>query len=327
MSSSHDESSNSRGFSVSDYVLVKGDRLLLSAVLVGGVFCAVFLLGLFDAIGVAKSSIVTALFSPTITGVFTLITFVITINQLILSWVFGNPGQLSQQVDGTVTFREEVEQLASTPASPTDPGAFVRVLGEAVDRHADRLAEATADESNSELRSDVDSYVGDVSSLASHLREDVDGGSSGTFQVLKAMLSDDYSEKLHDGRWLRNEYAGSLSEEANDALESLISAFDHLSVVRQYVKTLYLQEELALVSRYVLYLGMPALIVLAGITLQYGRSGGPILSGVALLFADSLGFALALSPLAVLTSYVVRFATIARRTAAVGPFTPKEETK
>jgi len=99
-----------------------------------------------------------------------------------------------------------------------------------------------------------------------------------------------------------------------------------MAALRQYLKTIVIQQEFAQLSRLIAYTGVAGLAVALSLAMVYETSTGAVLSRDWLPIEATGGFAVMLTPLAVLVSYVLRAATIARYTVSVGPIVPPEET-
>lgn len=295
-------------------VLLEADRLHVAAAVLGSIFLVVLSLTWLDVVGVVRTGPMRNLFAGVVTGVFTVVSIILAINQLVLSRVFGSPDELEERMDATIEFRRRLEEHADVGAAPTDPGAFLAETVEALGDAAGRLR-AVTDEEAVDYGATLEAYADEV---GSDLR-----GTSGTFAVLSTVLRDNYSENIRRARHLRRRR--DLSADARDALDEMVELLRTVGVARQYFKTLYLQQELAKISRLLMYLGVPALLVAALAVLLYAREGGPPISGAGLELVVAAALTLSFAPLVVLLSYVLRIATIARLTASVGPFTPQEE--
>ncbi|WP_435358540.1 hypothetical protein [Haloarchaeobius sp. DFWS5] len=306
------------------YVLLGGDRRVLVVALVLTVFVAVVAAGLAGLAGVSKSSAVIPVFSATITGVFTIVSVVLSINQLVLSRVLGAPGELSEKMDGSIEFRKTLEDRADVSATPTDPDEFTRLLVDTIQDRAtaleDGLGEASGDADDA-----VHEFATEIESYADGVEATLDERGETTFNVLSAVLMDNYSQHMRRARSLRHEHESSLSEDSRSALEAIRELFRTVGVARQYLKTLYVHQELARLSRLLLYVSVPALLAMALTVLSYALSSGPPVSGTTLLVVVAVALAIGFAPFAVLFAYVIRIATIARLSASIGPFTPKEE--
>ncbi|WP_246308224.1 hypothetical protein [Halorarum salinum] len=71
-----------------------------------------------------------------------------------------------------------------------------------------------------------------------------------------------------------------------------------------------------------MYSGLPSVLGAVLIALLYGDLGGAILGTEYVPYAVSLLAAVVSLPLALLAAYILRTATLIRRTAAVGPILP-----
>lgn len=265
-------------------------------------------------------------FSGVITGLFTLTSVMLTINQLILSRVIGSPNELEEQTEGTVSFRRRVERAAGVSTSPHRAGcAFILLIADALCEHAERLREPAADADADERASqECTAYTDTIETQSEALADTLDRDDIDTFDVLKATAYTHFAEDIRTGHRLATEYETALSESTAPILDETVDLLECVTIARQYVKTLYIQQDLARLSRHVLYTGISGLAAIVLTALLYARNGGPPIG------PDALGvvraaLALAFAPLAMLFSHTVQFAMIAVMTESAGPFTPKEE--
>jgi hypothetical protein len=139
------------------------------------------------------------------------------------------------------------------------------------------------------------------------------------------MMGDSYSRNVTDARRLATDYEDVLPSRARDLLVDLRELSVSMDVLRQYFKALYVQQELATLSRLIAYTGVASFVVSVFLTLLFAR-GTPLVGVVPLEALISVSLGIAFSPFAVLVSYMVRIATIVQRTTAPGAFTPRRET-
>jgi hypothetical protein len=258
-----------------------------------------------------------ALISATITGV----TVVLTLNQLVLSQELGAVGDQRERMEGAMEFREDVEDLLETPVSPADPSAFLRALVEVTGERAEDV-EATLDTDNDDLREYVDELVSSTTGNAKQVSENLEGEQFGRYSVLSAALNFNYSWKLYAARRIRNQFADELSEDTDDALAELCEALRLFGPGREHFKTLYFQWELINLSRAIVYTAVPALIV-AIVTLVYYDPGvydGVVFGVDRLVLFIAVTVSITVAPFVVLLSYVLRIATVTKRTLSIGPF-------
>nr|MCH7662101.1 hypothetical protein [Euryarchaeota archaeon] len=95
---------------------------------------------------------------------------------------------------------------------------------------------------------------------------------------------------------------------------------------REHFKTLYFQWELINLSRAILYAAVPALVVVAGMLMyvDVDAVSGATMGVDNLVLLTSGAFTISLIPFVILLTYILRIATVAQRTLAMGPFILRE---
>ncbi|MFC7046833.1 hypothetical protein ACFQH6_16775 [Halobacteriaceae archaeon GCM10025711] len=308
------------------WLLMDANRWLVAAVLVLAVFGAIVVVGAVDPSpfrgDVSNKDPVETLFQAFVTAIITGVTLVVTINQLVLSQELGAVGDQRDRMEGAMSFRSDVEDLLDAPVSPPEPAQFLQALVEETRDRASTFADAVEDSTDETLREHADDYVDSLTDNADEVADRLDGAEFGTFDVVSAALNYNYSWKIYEARRLRSEHADALSGEAEDALDSVVSALELFGPAREHVKTLYFQWELINLSRTILYASVPALAVTAAVVLYLDA---PAVTGATfgldnLVWVVSLATAVAVTPFMLLLAYVLRIATVAKRTLSIGPF-------
>lgn len=305
------------------WFLLDSNRLHITAATAVGVFLLVFGLSQLDLVTVGyDSSLRTLLSSGVTSGLLALVTVSLSINQLVLSRVFGPPNELRDRYEGTMDLREQVAELASVSTTPTDPSAFVALLGETLHDQADSI-EAAAEDHEPSVRAALEEHAEKVHNYARSIDEFDD--ESETTDVLIALLSGEYAKYVTETRDLQGEHDATLSEDVHDRLEEMLDSFEAIAITRQYLKTLAVQQELARLSRLIAYTGLVAILVTMVLTLVYTSGSGATVPPSVLPPLASAGIAVIVTPLVILIAYTLRIATVARYTVSAGPFTPPEE--
>lgn len=303
-----------------EWVLLDGHRFVVAGLVAVGVLAFVTAISVSRLAPLRSVQPFFYLFSGLLGGNITLVTVVVAINQLLLSRELNRPGDLRSQIEATVDYRQDVgDEVGRVP--PVDPPGFLRVLAEDTGEQAravGSLAERHADEA-------VAAEIGDVvARVTDHLdRVDalVEQSGTSTFDVLSATIKTSYAPAIYDLDRIRSQQADDLPPAVDEAIDGLVDRLEKIDVARQYFKTVFLQEELAALSRHLFYVGIPAVAALAGGLFLFTAPGGASIPRpqLALLLPAIVG--LGFLPLAVLFAYILRIATVARRTAAVLPFT------
>jgi len=305
------------------WVLLDGNRYLLTALLAGFVFLLCLGIGLADLLPVENPATATTLVAAIVGGTLPFITIVLAINQLVLSQELGWAGNLEERFDDMVAFRREVEALTDTPVSPAAPADFLQLVVEAVVERAASLRTDAVDDSA--LDESVDEFADAIAAEGAVVSEALEGADFGTFDALSSVLGHFNGAHLYAARTIRTEYAADLSEDAAATLDELVALLGKLAVARQTFKTLYMQYELAHLSKLLLYVGFPTLLGGGIFLMTYGPIVAAVDDRTALVVVVSVVVTFVFLPFIVLLVYTLRIATIASRTADFGPFVPRVE--
>ncbi|QPV64727.1 hypothetical protein I7X12_09040 [Halosimplex litoreum] len=314
-------STDAGGGGLRHWLFLDGNRLLITALVSVGVFAVVRVAVAAGVLAVGPSGNVPTVFGSGITaGVFTLVTLTLTVNQLVSSQVFGKPDSLRQRYEKGAQLRDRVAALSDRPATPVDTADFVAVVGEALDERADSLrgsrlgtASADADGDPSSLASDLDDFADEITRVSGEMEP---------VEAISATAGSDYARLRRRIRVVTAD--AELTESVADDLDAVEELLGHLSVARQYFKTLTLHQELAKLSREIIYLSVPCLLVAVAVPLLY-RSNGATLSAAALPWAVSTAVAVVLAPLVLLVVRLLRVSTVMRYTISAAPFAPPED--
>jgi hypothetical protein len=311
------------------WVLLDADRWVVSACVLALLFGSLMVVGavapvpLRDVLGQSDPS--ETLFQALVTAIITGVTLVVTITQLVLSQELGAVGDQRERMEGSMEFRSDVADVVDAPVSPPEPAAFLQALVEATQARAAELADAV--EGSGDVETQVHSYTESLDRNADRVRERLADAQFGTFGVVYAALDYNYSWKIYEGQRLRSEYDETLSEDARAALDGVLETLRLFGPAREHIKTLYFQWELTNLSRTVLYAAVPALVVAISGLLYLDAPGtitGATLGVDNIVWVVNAATAVALAPFVVLLAYVLRIATIAKRTLAIGPFVLRE---
>jgi hypothetical protein len=306
-----------------DWFLLSGSRLAVSAgllALVAAVFWWVVLSGLAPL--TQRTPILYLLFAL-ISGNVTLITIVVSISQFVLARHLETPGEVREQMREVVGYRQAVSEVTGERVVPVTPAGFFLVLFRSVLRDLDRIRARKWDDSEEELRRDVEDLVADLERHADHVIGLVEGSNGGVRLALFATLEANYSRYFYGIYRLRSTYEGALPEPVADDLDRLERHVEQVDVARRYFKTVLIQSELASLSRLLLFTGLPVLVATVVLMLLFTATSGPALSRPVLAVVIPLVVTAGFVPIVLLTAYILRLATVVHRTAAMYPFTTR----
>ena len=140
--------------------------------------------------------------------------------------------------------------------------------------------------------------------------------------VISGLSADEYARSLAATHRLQNGYADRLPDRTRAELDTIIDLLEALAISRQYFKTVTVQQELARLSRYIVYVSVSATVFGFLLILVYTTESRTMVGPQYLPVLVSFGIALMTAPITVLSSYMLRIATIAEYAVSVGPFLP-----
>jgi hypothetical protein len=316
-------------------------RVLLEAnrwVVAGGIVVAFFVATLVTAAVLPNPGVLAAgdpvetLFQALVTATITGVTLVVSVNSLVLSQELGALGEQRDRIEGSMSFRRDVEDELGIDVAAATPAAFLRELVSAAEDRSADLSDAVDAAGAGVDTEAIEEYATEVRRHASAVGSDLSGRQFGTFDVLSAALNFNYSWKIHRARTLRaaldtDDAAagndGGTEAELRTRLDGLVSALTLFGPAREHFKTLYFRWELVDLSRAILYTAVPATIVATNMLLFHGAltdvSG--VTAGVEhAVWIVAAAVAITLVPFAILLSFILRLGTVAKRTLSIGPF-------
>ncbi|NHN43423.1 hypothetical protein G9C85_17535 [Halorubellus sp. JP-L1] len=324
-----------RWLSAKRWFLLDADRVLVTALLLSGVFATILFAGTFGPGGV--ESFLTTGVSPgsvlveLMKSIVSVVVIVLSINQLVLSPGLGPVGEQRERYEQSVELREQVAELTGVRVSPASASTFLDLLLAEIAESSSELETAVSryDGEDGELAERTSLLVRDVVAEAAAVRELVEASEFGEFDVVSASLRFAITEKVRSVRELHGLVQASAPADPGEEFESLDEAFDDLedlfeffTVAREYMKTVYLREEYIGLSQALLYVGLPAVVASYVASQVYAPDvfPGQVWVVDAQLLFVSAAVTVALAPFTLLIAYVFRLATLSRSTLFVGPF-------
>lgn len=253
------------------------------------------------------------IFSSLAGGNITLITVVVAINQVVLSQEMESPGSIRNQIEQTADYRK---QALNRSAPPTELADFLQQLLQKTQEDAQSL-EGSLPSSTNEINNRL---LKELPEQCKQSSSQVEASSNKLSSVIIPLLGIDFSNYINDCRKLQSNHAKGRDEQFETKLDTLISDLEDLVITRQYFTTALIKEELATLSRLLLYIGVLAvslpIVLLYHLATYSGTSPSmPILS-VFTLITIIVG----LTPLTLLIAHILRIATISQYIAIITPF-------
>lgn len=306
---------------IKNWLLLEGDRLVIASVVVfAPLALLLIIIGIFGTASLTSNSPVNFLFSSLLTGDLTLITVVLSINQLVLSRELGDPGTLQEQIQKAISYRGDVEETTETAVSPKSPSRFLRFLHENVGSKAQILDKTTANVDDEQVRHRLRSLAESLTQDVETVNQALDGEGNQVFAVVSSTLETNHTDQLQEIAQVQEKYANSLSDEQLEALERLSDYLLQIDVARNYFKTVYIQKEFAYLSRMLLYVGVPAVISSGATLILYNAANSVTVPLELVVTVVTVTFTIGFAPLAILFAFIILLAWIAQQTATVPPF-------
>ena len=309
------------------WMLLTGNRLAVALVLLLSVFLLLFGLGVIKPVDMRRllteTNAVNTLFSALLSGAILLVSIVVSINSVVLSQEITGIEDQQERISASIEYRQHIEEFIDADITPARPAEFLAAVLYAVSQRTDALVGIAKDSPNEEFEDHAETFADTVAEDIVQARDRLKGGQMGSFPVLMAGLNYNYSGQLHAARGFKRRYADELSEEERDAIDDLIDTLKFVGTGREYFKSLYYERELARLSSRLLYVALPVVVFTSYVLLALNANFIPdvLVFGIPpLLLFVSAAYTIALAPYVVLTSYIVRAATITLRTLAAGPF-------
>ncbi|PGF14763.1 hypothetical protein CP556_00595 [Natrinema sp. CBA1119] len=306
------------------WVLLTGNRFAIAAVLSAALGSSYLLLSISGAAPLVDTQPLFYVFSGLISGNFTLITVVVSINQLVLSRELRTPGQLESEIERTTDFREEVEAVTNRTA-PAEPAGFLRLVAESTRRDAQRLGGLSVGSVPADARDEIDEITTEITDEFDRIDAHIEASADGIFNTLSMMLETNFAHEIQRLESVQRTHGEDIPATVDEAISDVRDRLREMDIARQYFKSMYLQVELSRLSRYLLYAGVPAVGTAIATLFVMTVAAGPPFGEPVRVVLFPVTVAVGVFPLALLFAYILRTATVTERTAAITPFTTPEQ--
>ena len=318
---------DSDGLHVKRWLLIEGNRYSVIVALLLSVFTANLLIGTLWTFEMQRllteTAAVQTLLNTFLGGIILLVSIVVSISAIVLSYDITSLDAQEDRIDSALEFRRSVDQLTEKDVSPTDPTSFLNMMTNVIKERAAAL-EDVSEESNEEFASTLQEYTEGVQDTVGAIDSSMKDVERGEFGALWEGLEVEYGPHLNRSDRISMTYAENFSDEYRQKFDDLVHAFRLFATGKEYFKTLYYNREVSQLSRVLLVISLPSILVTAAAALAIDAHLLPnfwFLGLPPLVTFVSFVLTVSLAPFVVLTSYMLRIATVANRTASAGPFT------
>lgn len=310
-----------------EWVVMTGDRVLVSLL---GVLTLLLLFVLVTFSGYAplqKETPILFFLFALISANFTLIAIVTSLSQFVLSRRLESPGEVRKKTRETIAYREDVGETIGEHIMPVRPDAFFLTLYQHVHDELGRLEGTSEHGRTKRARAELTELVTGLETHVDYVIGLLQRESSGLKHALFTSLTADYEEYVHRTWYLQTEHSDQFTESVAGPLRRLTETLEHVEVASRMFRTIFIESEVAELSRFLLYIGLPVQIAAVMVMLLYTAPGTqPPLPDTTLRLLIPLVTTAGFTPFIVLASYVIRLTVVARRTADTFPFSSQLST-
>lgn len=318
--------SGRRGVSLVQWILLEGNRHAVTGALVTLTFVAILSIGTIWPFEMqqllTETAAVQTVLNTFLGGIILLVSIVVSINSIVLSYDITSIGAQEDRLQGTLEFRSEISRLTDTEHSTIDPASFLSMMVGAINQRAHELETVTEELDGSDAE-ELRNHIETILQTIEYVEKSVDQTGGGEFSALWLGLDLNLGPLMQRSRVLQREYADVLSESGEERFERLIRAFELITTGRHFFKTLYYKREFSMLSRTLLIVSLPAILATATTILAINANVLPeiwIFGLSPLLTFVAAAFTIALTPFIILTAYMLRVATVTLRGSDTEPF-------
>lgn len=320
------------GSSLKRWILFTGDRLHVTAVLLAGVFASLIILGMIWPIEyhrlVTETGMVQTIFNTLLGGVILLVSIVVAVASVGITQELTTLGEQSDRIQAARQFRTRQEEHPEIEMSPARPGQIIIASLESIQGRATELEGIANEYADSDVQEDILALTEDIKVNIEELVKTIGQVQAGSIDELLIGLDYSASWQLHETFRIQYTYADKLTDDEQAVLDELGDSLRGLMTSREYFKTLYFKREFSNLSSVLLGVSLPVIVFITYVLLALDAGLFPEISlaGMSpLAIFISLAYAIALVPYIIFTAYVLRAASVIKRTPAVGPVVLGEE--
>jgi hypothetical protein len=267
------------------WLLLSGNRLLIAGVALFAVFLGFWGAVIGGLVPLREQTATLYLLFTLTSGNITLITIVVSLNQLILTRHLESPSDISDEMSYMRTYRGNVSNTIRRNVTPVRPSEFFLLLFRSLRQDLRSLDEREWTLEDELVEREFDGTFAELDDHITEVIELLEESEAGLVFALFTTVSADYERYMETIWRLQYEHGEQLPDAASETVARVRNTIEDIGIARRIFKTTYIESELASLSRRLLYIGLPALLgtmlFMLSFTASTQASIGPALLSVA----------------------------------------------
>lgn len=304
-----------------EWIIVTGNRLLISLfqlVLLAGTLLVVMLLGFIPL--QAETPILFLLFAL-ITANFTLISIITSLSQFLLGREVESPNEIRAEMAETISYREDISKTISQSVMPVKPAIFFLFLFANVRDDLESLEQLSSQARTKRAQDELEDLIAGFQTHTDQVVEHLEHPASELKHALFTSVNADYENYAHQAWYLQMEHSDEFTDPVTEQLDQLTDKLEYIVVATRMFQTTFIESEVAELSRFLLYIGLPVQLSSVIVMLLYTAPASvPLVSSATLTVLIPAVLIAGFAPFLLLSSYIVRLTIIAQRMADRFPF-------
>lgn len=304
-----------------EWIIVTGNRLLVSIlqlVLLAGTLTIVLFLGFIPL--QAETPILFLLFAL-ITANFTLISIITSLSQFLLGRELESPNEIRTEMAETISYREDISKNIDQSVIPVKPNIFFLFLFTNVHDELEALEQLSSQARTKRARDELEELISEFQIQIDHIVDLLEHPASELKHALFASVNANYENHAHQAWHLQMEHSDEFTDQVTQQLNQLSEKLEHVVIATRMFQTTFIESEVAKLSRFLLYVGLPVqLSSVIAMLLYTAPASVPLVPSATLTVLIPAVLIAGFVPFLILSSYIVRLTIIAQRMADKFPF-------
>lgn len=299
-----------------EWIIVTGNRMLVSIfqiVLLAGTLLVVMSLGFIPL--ESERPILFLLFAL-ITANFTLISIITSLSQFLLGRELESPDEIRAEMAETISYREDISKTISQSVMPVKPAIFFLFLFANVRDDLESLEQLSSQARTKRAHNELEDLITGFQAHTDQVVEFLEHPASELKHALFTSVNADYENHAHRAWYLQMEHSDEFTDQVTEQLDQLTDKLEYIVVATRMFQTTFIESEVAELSRFLLYIGLPVQLSSVIVMLLYTAPASvPLVSSATLTVLIPAVLIAGFVPFLLLSSYIIRLTIIAQRMA------------